>query len=149
MKRLVFAVAVLFLATQVAQAQPMKVHIQDQKVGKGKITVIEKLTPVNNVVAPRIVDDGDEKIDRVEARGVGPAMVTLCASDWQCGRCFSDERDRRWCLAEGTPVSEKPALMKGWVMRGESGQIFFLHEGGSLYRRGADRRAVNPVFQGD
>ena len=113
MKRLAIGVAVLFLATQVARSEPIKIYTQDHKVGKGKITVIEKLTPVNNRVAPRIQDDGLEKVervDRVDARGVGPAMVTLCASDWQCGRCFSDERARRWCLAEGAPVAEKPAL---------------------------------------
>ena len=152
MKRLAFGIAVLFLATQVARSEPIKVYQHDQKVGKGKITVIEKLTPVNNFVAPRIQVDGDEqdeRVDRVDARGVRPGMVTLCASDWQCGRCFSDERGRRWCLAEGSPVSEKPALMKGWIMQGESGQIFFLHESGSLYRRGVDRRVVNPGLIGD
>jgi hypothetical protein len=146
MKRLGFAICVLVLAAPVAQAQNVRVVAQDQKFGKGKITTIEKLPDLNPsqpLGGSKLQNDnGDDiKVEKVgdkvlDVRDMGPACVTLCASEWTCGRCFTDERNRRWCLTSGSPVVEKPALMKGWVMQGDSGTIFFLHESGAIYRRG-------------
>jgi len=146
MKRLGVAIFVLVFAAQAAHAQTMRIVAQEQKFGKGKITTIEKLPDLNPsqpMIGPKLQNDnGDDiKVEKiagkvVDVREMGPACVTLCASEWTCGRCFTDERGRRWCLTSGSPVVEKPAIMKGWVIQGDLGQIFFLHESGAIYRRG-------------
>jgi hypothetical protein len=130
MKQLSIACCILFLTAQVTHAQtiPTKIYQRDQVFGRGRITTFEKLTPVNNAGKP----------------DAALAEVTLRASDWTCGRCFSDERGRRWCLVDGAPIVEKPALLKGLLLQGESGQSFFLHDSGSLYLRTSELPAPRP-----
>ncbi len=137
MKRLGIAFGALFLVAQAAWSDPIKIVAHDQKFGHGRITTIEKLGPVNNQGKPLVKEGG-------EVAG----MVTLCATDWTCGRNFTDERGRRWCLVDGLPIAEKPALLSGWIMQGDSGNLFFLDEGGSLYRHCGDRKVVNPLVKG-
>ena len=135
MKLVSIACCILFLTTQVAHAQTIspKIYQRDQVFGRGRITTFEKLTPVNNSGKP----------------DAALAEVTLRASDWACGRCFSDERRRRWCLVDGAPILETPALMKGLLLQGESGESFFLHENGSLYLRTEELPAPRRVPRED
>jgi len=121
MKHLGFACCVLFFVAQGAHSQtiPDRIHVRDQKFGCGRISTIEKLKPVNNAGKP----------------DAALAEVTLRTSDWAGGRTFSDERGRRWTLVDGGPLSETPALLKGLLLQGDSGQGFFLHESGSLFLR--------------
>jgi hypothetical protein len=151
MKRLAIALSVLLLLAQLVRAQPTKYYMHDQKVGKGKITTIEKLTPTTEqptvkeaVPGIAVAMFGFAIFQTVDVPDTAPTTVSLCASEWTCGRCFTDELGRRWCLAQGGPVVEKPPIMKGWLMKGETGLVFFLHESGSLYRRSGDRIIVVP-----
>jgi hypothetical protein len=124
MKRLGIACCVLLLAAQFGRAQPPKIYAHSCKFGCGRITTIEKLTPVKNPDAPKVGDAGDDR-----------PMVALKVADWQEGRQFTDETGRRWCLVDGCPAAERPAAMKGWIMQGDSGDFFFLDESGALFRR--------------
>jgi hypothetical protein len=151
MQRLAIALGVLLLAAQVVNAQPTRYYQHDQKVGSGKMTTIERLAPAEDrptikEALPGVVVAmvGFGAFQVIDGPDFTRATVTLCASEWSCGRCFTDELGRRWCLAQGGPVVEKPAFMKGWLMKGEGGLVFFLHESGSLYRRRGDRIVVAP-----
>jgi hypothetical protein len=136
MKQHGIAFCVLLLVAQAGRAQQPWIYGHDQRFGRGRITTIEKLTPVNNPAAPK---EG--------AAAEGQAGVTLRATDWTCCRCFTDERSRRWCLVQGCPVVEKPALLKGWIMQGDLGNLFFLHESGNLYRQCGDKAPANAPNQ--
>jgi hypothetical protein len=131
MKPLAIALSVALLAAQLVNAQPPKVYCNDQKFGKGKITIVEQLT---------VVKDGLPKVV-VDEKGV----CSLSVTSWVCGRCFVDDAGRQWCLAQGEPVAEKPAFMNGWCMKGEAGQTFLLHESGSLYRLSGQPVPIKPI----
>jgi len=153
MKRYVFALWVLVIACRAATAQTPRIVTHDQNFGNGRVTVIEKLTFAKPTAPANRVKDQDDGIDgigdetkaKTVVREGEPACITLCAEAWTCCRCFTDELGRRWFLASGSPVVEKPAKMKGWLMEGDLGVVYFLHESGSIFRRcniGTDRPVI-------
>ena len=132
MLRVGTTLVLLLCVAQLGRAQAPRIYAQDQKFGCGRITTIEKLTPMNKPAAPKEGDAAD-----------GRPTDTLRPTNWTCGRCFTDELARRWCLVQGCPPADKPALLKGWIMQGDLGNLFFLDEGGNLYRRGGERHVPN------
>ena len=77
---------------------------------------------------------------KVEKEGVRelplPAtMITLDATDWYCGRCFTDDCGRKWCLLKGCVLPEKVSHMRGWLLESDAKKMYFVHETGNIYAR--------------
>jgi hypothetical protein len=123
MKGTAFLTLAVLVSGLTAQAQD-GVVIRTQKNGKQVITTIEPLTPSAATPGPvgqKLLADG------------GAAPVTLLASDWRCGRSFTDTSGRRWQLTYGPPLSTKPAEVSGWLVRPTDQRLYFFTASGSLY----------------
>ena len=117
-------------------AAPPDVVVRDKKVGNGKITTIESVEPAP-APFPRekgvAVVSADPKA--LPTAGDTPPSICLTASDWKCGRCFTDELDRRWCLISGPAYSDKPAQVTGWIVTSDDGRTILVTAGARVYLR--------------
>jgi hypothetical protein len=96
-------------------------RVRERKDGKQRITTIER------------VPAGEQKPGEP---GAAPAdALTMEATNWRCGRAFTDGEQKRWYLVQGEPYSEKPLQVKGQVVKAESGKLYFKTEGGRVYAR--------------
>jgi hypothetical protein len=132
MRRHFLALVVLSYAA-IGVAAPPDVVIQDKKIGKQRITTLEPVAPATAPAAAR----GPAELADPPAllKPAEPEACTLMAQDWKCGRCFTDELTRRWCLISGPAYSLKPPEVKGWLVKGEDGRAVFVTEGARVYVR--------------
>jgi hypothetical protein len=130
--RILLTVAgVLALATTAATGE--RTVMKTVKKGKQSITTLDTIKPppdlkVGEGVKPPPVE-GKQEFGSAWARG-----VVLDAKDWLCGRCFTDEFGRRWCLVYGAPFAEKPGAVSGWLLHPVDGGLHFYSTNGRLYR---------------
>lgn len=112
--------AFTFLISGLVWAGGTPINVQTKKDGKQSITTLSPVkTPATQGGA---LPEGD-------ARG-----TVLQAKNWQCGQQFTDQENRVWKLAYGSPVKEKSDNVAGWVITPRSGQLYFFTTGGSLFR---------------
>jgi hypothetical protein len=113
----------LLVTSGTVQAQE-RIVIHCQKCGNQVITTIDRVTPPVVLPGPGAAALPPE---------ASATPVLLQARDWQCGRCFTDELDRRWCLAYGPPLATKPGNVSGWLLRPTNQRLYFFTASGSLF----------------
>jgi hypothetical protein len=123
MKRTTYLTLALLVTSVTVQAQDRFV-IQTVKCGNQVITTIDKVTPPVVLPGPGAAALPPE---------ASATPVVLQARDWLCGRCFTDELARRWCLAYGPPLAAKPGNVSGWLLRPTNGRLYFFTASGSLF----------------
>jgi hypothetical protein len=121
MKAILLATAISFIGATAARAQAINLHVN--KSGRQVITELEQIKP------PPPVDG------KVVVPGASATSIVMIARDWRCGRFFSDDQGRRWMLASGPVMTQRPENLSGWRLVTVDGQYSFFTVTGRLFVR--------------
>jgi hypothetical protein len=110
-------------------------HTTGVGIGVPAVPKLDELPRPTPQVEEKKIEERKVEKAAVRESPLPATMLTLDATDWYCGRCFTDDCGRRWCLLKGCALPDKLPHMRGWLLESDGKKLYFVHEGGNIYTR--------------